>query len=132
MAPRTKFEAPNLSNATDSFLADELGKLSIIENYAKKLRGFYKDALYARKGINTLEAVAPVEIPGEIFVIQVSQYPSSRLDTTAFKEDHPELYEKYLKKTDITRSLPLLKQGATNPIVGALIDQLKAELNLDD
>jgi len=48
---RTKSDAmPDLSNATPSFLIDEIGTQRVIKTAAEKLEKFYKTALYARMG----------------------------------------------------------------------------------
>lgn len=131
--PKAKFEAPDLSNATPEFLVDEMAKLSLVENYAKKMRAFYKEALYARANIvkEALDVGVTTTTTGEKFYADTVRTCPMRMDTTALKDDKPEIYEQYLKEGDQLTTRFRLKEGVENPIVNDLINQIKAELDLD-
>lgn len=134
-----KFEAPNLANATPEMLVDELAKLSLIENYAKKMRGTYKQALFGRLNFDTSKSLSTQEVKvrneGEKFVGIIEQYGQDRFSTTAFKADHPELYAQYCQSSTITKLTFDLKEGVdkpTNPEIQKLMDELRSELGLDE
>lgn len=130
-----RFIAPDLSNATPSMLLDEMGKLSMVENATKKLRAFYKEAYYARTGIRIEEMElgdqgARVN-DGEIFRATTTRTMPMRLDQTRLKEEKPDIYNEYLKQGDQLTTRFELKEGVENPIVNDLMNQIKAELDLD-
>lgn len=128
-----KLEMPNLDNATDEFILDEMGKLSMIENYAKKMRAFYKEVYYSRKGIKNDDdfPIEGVVHTGETFIATTTQSFPNRLDQTALKESKPEIFEEFTKTGQQLTTRFTLAQGVVNPIVNDLIEQLKAELDLD-
>lgn len=139
MARTPKFTAPNLANATPEMLVEESAKLSLIENYAKKMRKVYKEALFGRLNFNPKEPLSSqpdvkVRNEGERFVGIIEQYGQDRFNSTLFKADHPELYAKYCYPLSITKLSFDLKEGATstNPEIQKLMDELKAELGLDE
>lgn len=134
MAPRSKFVAPDLSNATPGMLADEMGKLSIMESQIKKLRAVYKEAFYARTGIKVedmLNGEAKVIDEGEIFTITVTRSDPQRVSTTMLKEKYPDIAEECTTATPQLTARPTLKEGVVNPVVNDLITQMKMELDLD-
>lgn len=128
-----KFQAPDLSNATPEMLCDEMGKLSVLENYVKKLRGVYKEAFYARTGIKVEEFLngQSVDNSGETFVATTTRSDPARINQAKLKEEYPDIAEACTdsKPQLITRFA--LKQGVTNPVVNDLLAQMKAELDLD-
>jgi hypothetical protein len=137
-----KFQAPNLENATPSMLIDELAKLSIIQNYAKKLRDVYKTALFARLNFDpkkplkgqlelNVEDLKHAE-KGEKFIGTIEQYGQDRFDTAAFKADHPDLYAKYCKASTITKVTYDLNAPNVFPELAKLMAEIKAELDLED
>ncbi len=88
---KQKFQAPDLANATPTYLVDELG--SIREQLAnlKKMEGFLKEALLARSD-------GKIAIEGEIFVAAITDRSQQRLDTAGLKEEFgPEWYEDHTK-----------------------------------
>lgn len=134
MAPKTKFEAPDLSNATPEMLIDEMGKLSVLESYVKKLRGYYKEAYYAQKGIKVEDLIngeAIEGIGGDLFNCQTVRSDPSRFDQTAFAADYPDKFEEYKRSKPQLTTRFTLKQGVVNPMVNDLLEQMKRELDLD-
>lgn len=133
MAPRTKFEPPNLENATPEMLVDEMGKLSVVENYVKKLRGYYKEAYYARQGIKAENLLSGESKPGggDLFVCETTRSDPRRFDQTAFAADHPALFEEYKKEKPQLTTRFTLKEGVVKPVVEDLLEQMKRELDLD-
>lgn len=116
-----KFEVPNLANATDTFLVDEIARCSMMMSHLKKLQGTYKEALYARKG------KGDQEIPGEMFKVMVKTAPRNAISADLVRELHPEIVAEVTKSTDVTT----MRVGAleeVNPTINALIEQLKSEL----
>lgn len=145
-----RFVAPDLSNATPTSLLDEMAALSMIENQAKKLRAFYKEAYYARVGIKeltngeysheALEGDAIVERPfpdsgvtkeGENFIATTTLSRPQRISTTLLKEKHPEIAEECTVPGVQLTTRFTLREGVVNPIVNDLIAQMKKELDLD-
>jgi len=128
-----RFVAPDLSNATPTMLLDEMGKLSILENYTKKLRAVYKEAYYARQGINLDDFATGQEVAyeGETFVATTSRSDPERIDTTKLKEEYPDIAAACLSSKGQLTTRFSLKEGVTNPIVNDLLAQMKAELDLD-
>ena len=123
---------PDLSNATPEFLVDEMGKLSMIENYAKKQKAFYKEALFAMMKIDPeLVVNVPYVQAGETFIATITQSYPTRLDQTAFKDAEPETFDKYVKQGQQLTTRFNLAAGVDNPIIGSLIEQIKMELDLD-
>lgn len=129
-----KFIAPNLDNATPTSILDEMGTLSLMESQIKKLRGFYKEAYYARTGIKLDDPNFPAEgitKEGEIFIATTTKTSPERVSTTLVREKYPEV------ANECTVSLPqlttrfVLREGVTNPVVNDLLEQLKKELDLD-
>lgn len=128
-----KFEAPNLANATPEMLVDEMGKLSMVENYAKKMRAFYKEALYARKDIKVEEFLNGQEVQsvGETFVATTSRSDPNRVNVKRLQAEDPETAAKYTESNAQLTTRFSLKEGVVNPIVSSLMDQIKSELDLD-
>lgn len=129
-----KFKAPDLSNATLEFLVDEMAKMSMIENYAKKMRNFYKEAYFAKAGIDTEfipEDFQEVSNLGEMFTANTTASFPNRIDQTKLKEDYPEVAAAVTKSKGQLTTRFSLNEGVNNPIIGDLIDTLKAELDLD-
>lgn len=133
MAPRTKFEPPNLENATPEMLVDEMGKLSVVESYVKKLRGFYKEAYYARQGIKAEDMLSGESKPGsgDTFTCSTARSDPRRFDQTQFSEDYPDLFEQYKKEKPQLTTRFTLKDGVDKPIVEDLLEQMKRELDLE-
>lgn len=130
----SKFTPPDLSNATPEMLADEMGKLSVVENYVKKLRGFYKAAYLARKGISDPAEFIPeseVSQAGEIFIATTTRSDPERVDLTVLREKYPEIAEECLRSKPQLTTRFTLKEGVNNPIVNDLLTQMKQELDLD-
>lgn len=129
---KTKFELPDMSNATPSMLIDEMGKMSMVENYAKKARAAYKETFFAMTGINPDDVYSePIVHKGETFVATVTQSYPTRLDQTKVREEHPEVYEECLKTNSQLTTRFTLAEGVDNPVVGDLIEQIKRELDLE-
>lgn len=128
-------DAPNLENWTDGAIVDEMAKLSMVENYAKKMRAFYKEALYARKDMSQYDDVntlpEAVVTSGEIFTATTTQSFPRRIDTTLLKEKYPQEAEECTKESSQLTTRFALNPGIVNPIVGDLIDLIKKELDLD-
>jgi hypothetical protein len=126
-----KFEYPNLENATPEMLIDEMGKLSVMESYVKKMRAYYKEAYYSKMGI---DPKAPLENlvtqSGELFIGETSQYPAQIVDQEKVKMID-DWFTKFGKTNTITVTRFTLNPGVVNPMVNDLIDQLKKELDLD-
>lgn len=130
----SKFTPPDLSNATPEFLADEIGKLSLVENYVKKLRKVYREALYAK-----LDYVPEEFLNGEqrmqqgdtTFMLVTSRSDPQRIDVEKLKAEYPDVAEKCSVSKPQLTSRPSLKEGVVNPIVNDLLEQMKKELDLD-
>jgi hypothetical protein len=141
-----KFVAPDLSNATPTMLADEMGKLSIMESQIKKLRGVYKEAYYARIGVKGDPAegyyytedgeekpfpTAGVMRQGEIFIATTGISHPEKFDQKAFAEAHPEEFAAWKRSKPQLTTRFTLNEGVTNPVVNDLLEQMKKELDLD-
>jgi len=129
-----KFVAPDLTNATPTMLLDEMGKLSIMENQIKKLRGVYKEAYYARTGIKLDDFANGQEVSntGELFIATTSRSDPERLDTGKVKKEYPDVAAACTVSRGQLTTRFTLKEGVTNPVVSDLLAQMKAELDLDD
>lgn len=127
-----KFQAPDLSNATPEFLVDEMAKLSIVENYSKKLRAVYKTALYARVGVDPTQEVKDQDHAGEKFIGHIEQYDQSRLDGKGILEKYPDIHAEFYKSSKVTKTTFKLKSDAINPELAKLMKELYAELGLED
>lgn len=128
-----KFQAPDLSNATPTMLVDEMAKLSLIENYAKALRKFYREALYARVGYK-VEDFANGETrdySGEKFTATTTRSDPERLSSTLVKERYPEVAAECSVSAGQLTTRFSLNGGVTNPIVSDLLALMKKELDLD-
>lgn len=128
---KATFRMPDLSNATPEFLVDEMGKLSLIENHAKKMRKVLREALFARIGYDSTIPNENVSIPGEMFQANIGQSHPMRFDQAAFKEDDPDTYQKYCKEGLVTTARFTLNEGQVNPEVSALVKDLLRELNME-
>lgn len=129
-----KFIVPNLDNATPTSLLDEMGRLSIMESQVKKLRAFYKEAYYARTGINVDDENFPMEgivNVGETFIATTTRTEPERFDQSTFSGDHPDLFETYKKSKPQLTTRFNLKEGVVNPVVNDLLEEMKKELGLD-
>ena len=84
---KKKFKAPNLSNATPGFLADELGALRDKIKDLQKLEGFYKEALLGKvRRKNTQTG----EFKGDKYTAVITQETQFRIDTTGLKKEFGE------------------------------------------
>lgn len=140
---KSQFVAPNLDNATPTMILDEMGKLSIMEGQIKKLRAFYKEAYYARMGIEEtidggymhddapITVLKPVVKSGETFIATTSISYPERFDQTAFAIDHADLFAAYKKSKAQLTTRFALAAGVINPVVNDLIEQMKKELDLE-
>lgn len=130
----SKFIPPDLSNATPEMLVDEMGKLSVVENHAKKLRAFYKEAYLARKSIpiaDKFSANSEVSQAGDIFVATTTRSDPARVDIDDLKTNHFDTYKEVLKQKPQLTTRFTLKEGVINPIVNDLLLQMKQELDLE-
>jgi hypothetical protein len=127
-----KFEAPNLANATPQFLVDEMGKLSIAENYAKKMRKFYKEALFARVGIDASAEVAPQQHTGERYIASVQQSNTRRLNQQLLQEKYPEIFEECKTDSRVTTTRFSGVPGTQQDEAIKVLEAIYAELGLDD
>lgn len=132
---RTARTPPDLSNATPEMLTDEMGKLSVVENYVKWLRAFYKAAYYARKGVpaDAAEFIpeSSVTQEGDIFVATTTRSDPARVDITLLKETYPDIAIACTKNNPQLTTRFTLKEGVNNPIVNDLLLQMKQELDLE-
>lgn len=129
----SKFKPPDLSNATPEMLVDEMGKLSVLENYVKKLRKFYREALYARVGYvaeEFLNGEARMQ-NGETFVGTTSRSDPERISTKLLQENYPDIAVECTVSAPQLMTRFTLKEGVTNPIVNDLLEQMKKELDLE-
>lgn len=123
----SKYTMPNLDNATPQYIIDESAKLSIIENYAKKLRAFYKEALNARKGED-----AHSTLDGETFTAVFSTVSTTRLDQALLKEKYPDIFAECSTESSYPRLTFKLKDGVVNPHMDELMKELYRELDLGE
>ena len=81
---KAKQKMPDLSNATPTFLADELGGVREQIKKFKKLEGYYKEAMLARleQGQTTVE--------GEKYLQTIVEVEQMRFDTAGAKEKYGE------------------------------------------
>src|SRR5436190_19384012 len=77
-------QVPDLSNATPTYLLDEIGRIRVEANRLKFIEGVFKDALRSRITTQQLEGVEP--IVGERFVGYYEEITQSRIDTEAVRE----------------------------------------------
>lgn len=126
-------QAPDLSNATPEMLIDEMAKLSIMENHIKFMRKVYKEAYYARADIKVEEMLngQAKTGSGETFIATTTRSDPTRIDTTALKEEYPDIAAKVSKQTPQLATRFSLKEGVTNPKVESLLEAMKKELDLD-
>ena len=135
MARAAKWVAPNLANATPEFIIDELGNLSAMESQIKKMRAFYKEALLSRLDVKIDDSTAVKEwgpFEGETFSMTITQTSPNRVSTTLLKELHPEIADECMTSKPQLTARAALKDGATNPVVNSLLQQLKDELGLNE
>ena len=130
MNPKDRFKIPE--NATPEFLIDEMARLSIVVNYAKKQRKMFREALFARVGVNPEHNVPVQSHLGETYVMNITQSPTSRFNTSKFKDDHPDLYNEYLTTSNITYARPQPQPGKLKDDAEDLVLKLYAELGLDE
>ena len=126
-------QAPDLSNATPEFLIDEYAKMKLVENQAKFLAKVYKEALYGRTGVNVdnyLNGQATSQA-GETFLLTITRSDPNRIDTTKLKEEYPDIAEACTVSKGQLTARPTLKEGATNPKVESLLQQMLQELDLE-
>ncbi len=91
------FRMPDLSNATPTFLVDELGGVREQIKELQKLEGFYKEALQARSGGKTT-------IEGETFVALLTDQTQQRIDTKGLKEEFgEEWYQDHTKTIEFKK-----------------------------
>lgn len=132
MAPRTKVQMPDLTNATPTMLVDEMGKLSVLESYVKKLRAYYKDAYYQKVGIESKElGKMPEPLAGEVFTATTSQSEPQRVNVTLLKEKYPEIAAECTGGSVVTTTRFTLNEGVVNPVVNDLLQQMLKELDLE-
>lgn len=132
MAKTSKFVLPDLSNSTPNMLCDEMAKLSVIENYAKKMRAVYKEAYYAKMGIKPEDDTQPEVIyAAELFTATTSPSFPRRVNVTKLKDEYPEAAEACTEENFQLTTRFSLNQGVENPLVADLLEQLKKELDLE-
>jgi hypothetical protein len=132
-----KLQQPRLDNVTDGALIDELAKLSIIENYAKGMRKFYREALLGRLGVKPFEAlpnnVVGAVFVGETFSANITRTYPQRISSDLVKAEFPDDWQRFCDPNAETTTVRTdLKEGATNPVIGELMESLKKELGLED
>ena len=74
-------------------------QLAMAEKKIKEIKQFQDD--YKAKILTAMEEYGVIKIDND--GVRINYFPadvSTTFDTTAFKKDHPELYEQYLKITD--------------------------------
>lgn len=97
--PKYKFEMPELGNATQEFLIDELGELGETIKALEKLQGVYKEALKAR-----VEDLKPgLSYFGDSFEMAYSEVTAERMDTEAVKKALGDLYSNFTKTSSYTQ-----------------------------
>ena len=129
----SKFTPPDLSNATPTSIVDELGKLSIMENFIKKQRAYYREAFYARQGYQ-VDGFANGQQQfqnGETFLACTTRSDPSRIDTEMLKEKYPDVAAECTKEKGQLSTRFTLKEGVVNPVVSDLLAQMKKELDLE-
>lgn len=129
----SKFVVPNIGQMTPEGIIDEMAKLSIIENQAKKLRKFYREALYARAEykVDDFANGEGRDLTGDTFVATTSRSDPARVNTTRLKEEYPEIAAAVTESNGQLTTRFSLKPGVTNPVVDDLLKQMKQELDLD-
>jgi len=113
MANKPKREAPNLANATQEFLIDEIAQLRDQMKDLEYLEGIYKEGLKSRLhdkdgNITPLteqnkEAMADAIFKGNKNIMQIKYVSQARFNTEAFKADHPDLYAQYVKTIEFNQ-----------------------------
>lgn len=113
MANKPKREAPNLANATQEFLIDEIASLRDQMKDLEYLEGVYKEALKPRlhdgKGNPTPLTESNKEaMDGQVFkgnhnLMEIKYVAQARFDSKAFQTDHPDLYKQYAKTIDFNQ-----------------------------
>lgn len=108
-----KRELPNLGNATQEFLIDEIAKLRDEQKDLKWLEGVYAEAVKARfhdaEGrVTPLTESNKAEMAGKVFagtthVLEIQYVEQSRMNTELFKAEQPEMYRKYVKTIDFNQ-----------------------------
>jgi hypothetical protein len=128
-----KYDYKIPDQATPEFLIDEMAKMSMCENYAKKARNILKEAYYARTGIKLDDFINGEEVSkaGEMFIATTVRSDPVRVDTTKLKEEYPDIASKVSTSKGQLATRFSLREGVVNPKVESLIDQIKAELDLD-
>lgn len=89
---------PDLSNATSSFLIDEIGRMRAEAARLKFLDGVYKQALEAR--ITEKQAAGSEFIRGEFFIGDYKEMTTERIDSDAVRQhfaDDPEGLRKVMR-----------------------------------
>jgi hypothetical protein len=76
---KAKVELPNLSNATPTYLADEIGAMRKEKKRLETLEAFFMQALKARKGDDKI-------VKGEKFELEFQSITQYRLDNEKVRE----------------------------------------------
>jgi hypothetical protein len=121
----------NFDNMTPEGIVDELGKLSIVENFAKKERKILREVLFAKLGVDPATIKQQI-VNGENFFADIQNTPVTRLDQTAFREAEPETFAKYQKTGDVLYVRPKIKEGTLKPEAQKLANQILAELDMEE
>ena len=85
----------------DADLVDALERFSIAEKQIEMWKVTNRAKIVEimkHNGVQTIDT-------GDVVFTYVSEHKQKQLDTTAIKEREPEIYEKYLKTSDIKESL---------------------------
>lgn len=132
--PDIKKNPPNLENATPEWLVDELGRIRRIFSRAKKLEGYYKEALKARwpmiddpsgetyttpEGDIKIKRIPVGMLRGEIYGVDYSLGSQSRVDLDAVTE----FYAKHDEEVPRTQnSFVVLRSNGTEDLDEFVID----------
>jgi hypothetical protein len=107
---------PDLSNATPTFLLDEVGRIRAEANRLKFLEGVYKDALRARITTQQLNGEEP--ILGDKYVGYYENISQVRIDSEAVREhfrNDPDTLEKLCKVIEYPQLNVKPKETQTQP-----------------
>lgn len=110
---KTATEFPNLANATQAFLIDEIKRLRDVQKQAKALEGYYAEGLKSRfqdeNGNPTplteanKKSFAGKQFKSDNNILTVEYVEQARLDGEGIRADYPEIAAKYVKPIAFTQ-----------------------------
>lgn len=128
MPNKAKFEVPTLGpNVTPEMIVEELGRLSAIRSYEKKMTKFYQEAFYARvNGKEAAQQHGPYE--GDNWRAVVSSHERTAFNQSLHAQEKPECHAEYVMPSTV---FTMRMEHKTDIEFNSMVDSLRKELELD-